>query len=525
MNGWNLPYCSRRPVVMASNIVSTSQPLASQAGLRMLMEGGNAVDAALAAAIALTVLEPTGNGIGSDAFALIWDTKELHGINGSGRSPASWSFERFAHLDEMPRCGWDSVTVPGAVSVWKELSERFAKLPFRNLFEPAIDYARRGFPVSPIIARKWQTAGEIHQDFDEFSRVFLPGGRSPEAGSFFYFKEAASTLEEIRETAGESFYRGDLARLIARSSTEQGGSLRYSDLASHQAQWVRPIAQRYRGVDLFEIPPNGQGIAALVALGILDNFELKQYPVDSVDSIHLQVEAMKLAFADVSCHLADIDAMKIDYREMLAPGYLKKRAESINMSNAQLPVSGIPEGGGTVYLAAADADGMMVSFIQSNFKGFGSGIVVPGTGISLNNRGSGFRIQDGHPNCVAGGKKPFHTIIPGFVMERGQPLMAFGVMGAHMQAQGHVQMMTRIFDYGQNPQAASDAPRWHVMAESGLALENAFPASVIQGLRERGHQICPEEDGMFGGAQLILKSGKHYIAGSDHRKDGQSVGF
>lgn len=525
MNRWNLPYHSQRPVVMASNIVSTSQPLASQAGLRMLMDGGNAADAALAAAIALTVVEPTGNGIGSDAFALIWDTKELHGINGSGRSPASWSFERFAHLDQMPKYGWDSVTIPGAVSVWAELSDRFGTLPFQQLFEPAIDYARGGFPVSPIIAEKWKTAGEIHRGLDEFARVFLPEGRSPEAGSIFYFKEAASTLQEIRETGGESFYRGNLARTIARSSKEQGGGLTYNDLASHQAQWVRPISQRYRGMDLFEIPPNGQGLAALIALGILDNFDLKQYPVDSVDSVHLQVEAMKLAFADVSCHLADIEAMRVDYREMLVPGYLKKRAERIHMRQSQSPISGIPEGGGTVYLAAADADGMMVSFIQSNYKGFGSGIVVPGTGISLNNRGYGFRVQEGHPNCVGACKKPFHTIIPGFVMERGEPLMAFGVMGAHMQAQGHVQIMTRIIDYGQNPQAASDAPRWHVMQESGLALENTFPASVIQGLRERGHQICSEEGDIFGGAQLILRSGNHYIAGSDHRKDGQSVGY
>lgn len=525
MSRWNLPYHSQRPIVTASNVVSTSQPLASQAGVRMLLDGGNAIDAALAAAIALTVLEPTGNGIGSDAFALVWDAKELHGINGSGRSPASWSLERFGHLDEMPKYGWDSVTIPGAVSVWSELSQRFGRLPFQQLFGPAIEYARGGFPVSPIIAGKWESAAEIYQGYDEFIRVFLPGGKPPSAGATFYLKEAASTLEEICQTGGESFYRGDLARMIARCSEEQGGGLKYTDLASHQAEWVKPISKQYRGMELFELPPNGQGIAALIALGILDLFDLKQYPVDSVDSVHLQVEAMKLAFADVSCHLADIEAMKVDYRKMLDPGYLRQRADGIDMTQSRSPVTGIPEGGGTVYLAAADADGMMVSFIQSNFNGFGSGIVVPGTGISLNNRGYGFRVQDGHPNCVSGGKKPFHTIIPGFVMDRGKPLMAFGVMGAHMQAQGHVQMMTRIFDYGQNPQAASDAPRWHVMPESGLALENGFPLSVIQGLKERGHEIFLEESDIFGGAQLILKSGNHYIAGSDHRKDGQPAGY
>ena len=525
MSSWNLPYHSQRPIVTASNVVSTSQPLASQAGARMLLDGGNAIDAALAAAIALTVLEPTGNGIGSDAFALVWDTKELHGINGSGRSPASWSLERFGHLQEMPKYGWDSVTIPGAVSVWHELSQRFGRLPFQQLFEPAIEYAHGGFPVSPIIAEKWETAAEIYRGYDEFSRVFLPGGKAPVAGATFHLKEAATTLEEICQSGGESFYRGDLARMIARCSEEQGGGLRYTDLASHQAQWVQPISKQYRGMELFELPPNGQGIAALIALGILDLFDLKKYPVDSVDSVHLQVEAMKLAFADVSCHLADIEAMKVDYRKMLDPGYLRKRADGIDMTLSRSPVTGIPEGGGTVYLAAADADGMMVSFIQSNFNGFGSGIVVPGTGISLNNRGYGFRVQDGHPNCVGGGKKPFHTIIPGFVMDRGKPLMAFGVMGAHMQAQGHVQMMTRIFDYAQNPQAASDAPRWHVMQESGLALENGFPPSAIQGLKERGHEIFSEESDIFGGAQLILKSGNHYIAGSDHRKDGQPAGY
>ncbi len=525
MNRWCFPYCSQRPVVMASNVVSTSQPLASQAGLQMLMNGGNAVDAALAAAIALTVLEPTGNGIGSDAFAQVWDTRELHGINGSGRSPASWSLERFAHLDEMPGHGWDSVTVPGAVSVWVELSRRFGRLPFRQLFEPAVGYARGGFPVSPIIAEKWKKAAEIHRENAEFSRVFLPGGEAPPPGTVFFSRDAAATLEEIARTSGESFYRGDLAALIADTSRDQGGCLTSADLASHQAQWTRPISQRYRDTEVFELPPNGQGIAALIALGILNHFDLKEYPPDSAASVHLQVEAMKLAFSDIFSHLADSEAMTIDHKTMLNPQYLRQRAEQIDMTRCGAPVTGIIEGPGTVYLAAADGDGMMVSFIQSNYKGFGSGIVIPGTGISLNNRGCGFRIQGGHPNCVGGAKKPFHTIIPGFVMRDGQPLMAFGVMGAHMQAQGHVQMVTRIFDYGQNPQAASDAPRWQVLPDFGLALEDTFSMSVREELRKRGHQVFSEGGDFFGGAQLIMRSGNYYIAGSDHRKDGQSVGY
>jgi len=510
---------------MATNVVATSQPLAAQAGLGILREGGNAVDAALAAAIALTVLEPTGNGIGSDAFAQIWDTRALHGINGSGRSPSSWSFERFAHLDEMPEYGWDSVTVPGAVSVWAAMSKRFGKLPFEQLFGPAMHYADDGFPVSPIIAERWELGAVTFQHLSEFSRVFLPGGRAPSPGDLFCFKDVVSTLEEIAQTAGESFYRGNLARAIADCASEQGGAMAYDDLASHQPQWVKPISQSYRGRTIHELPPNGQGIAALIALGILEHFDVRQYPVDSVDSIHLQVEAMKLAFSDVSCHVADSEAMCIDFRDMIDPGYLQQRACQIDMTRSGSPETGIENCGGTVYLAAADSDGMMVSYIQSNFKGFGSGVVVPGTGITLNNRGHGFRVQEGHANCVAGGKKPYHTIIPGFVMHDGQPLMAFGVMGAHMQAQGHVQMVTRMFDYGQNPQAASDAPRWHVMDGNGLALEKGFSTSVIDGLEGRGHQIITGENDIFGGAQLILKSGNHYIAGSDHRKDGQAVGY
>lgn len=526
MTDWTLPYISRRVPMMAENIVAASQPLAAQAGVRMLLTGGNAVDAALATAITLTVVEPTANGIGSDAFALVWDGRELHGINGSGRSPAAWTPERFAHLEQMPLLGWDSVTVPGAVSIWAELSAKFGSLSFEKLFEPAIYYARHGFSLSPIIARRWDAVADTYRDFMEFGKIFLPGGKAPPVGAVFQSEDMARSLEEIARTRGESFYRGELARKIARCSAGQGGALTYEDMAAHRSQWVKPLSQGYRGYDLHEIPPNGQGIAALITLGILQRFDLRRYPVDSADSIHLQVEAMKLAFADVVEHLADIDAMKIDCRTLLDPGYLKKRAACIDMAQAQFSETGIPDDKGTVYLAAADSRGMMVSFIQSNFHGFGSGIVVPGTGISLHNRGYGFTLEKGHPNQVAGGKRPFQTIIPAFVTQKGQPVLSFGVMGAHMQAQGHVQMMTRIFDYGQNPQAASDAPRWHVMPDSSLALENGFPVSVVEELSSRGHTILTDEpEHVFGGAQLLYKIGKHYVAGSDHRKDGQAVGF
>ena len=522
---YNFPYASQRMPTMARNIVASSQPLAVQAGMKMLCDGGNAVDAALATAITLSVVEPTSNGIGSDAFAIIWDGNGLHGINGSGRSPAGWTYDRFAHLEQMPLRGWDTVTVPGAVSVWIALSRRFGRLKFDRLFEPAIHYAKNGFPVSPITARRWYDASKIFKDFPDFNKTFLPKGAAPGPGTIFKCEDQARTLEEISRTNGESFYRGNLAEKIAACAAAQGGALTYEDLAAQEPEWVDPISRRYRDVRLHEIPPNGQGIAALMALGILEHFDLRNFSPDSADSIHLQVEAMKLAFADIRRHLSDPDWMNIDRGQLLEPEYLAKRAGLIRMDQARFPETGIPEDRGTVYLTAADADGMMVSFIQSNFHGFGSGIVVPQTGISLQNRGAGFTTEKGHPNQVDARKRPYHTIIPGFVTRSGKPVMSFGVMGGHMQAQGHVQMMVRIFDFRQNPQTASDAPRWHVMDDQ-LALEPRFPVATTEELSRRGHKLLMDRpDSLFGGAQLIFRVEDHYISGSDHRKDGLSAGF
>jgi len=527
MINWDFPYPSQRMPTMAENIVATSQPLAAQAGLRMLLKGGNAIDAALAAAITLTVVEPTSNGLGSDAFAIIWDGKALHGINGSGRSPAGWTYKRFQGLASMPALGWDSVTVPGAVSVWAALSKKFGALSFAELFRPAIHYAGCGFQVSPKTAGRWRLAPEIYRDFPEFKKTFLPRGKAPGCGDLFKCENQARTLEEIADTLGESFYRGRLAECIAECSAKQGGALTFNDLAEHHPLWVEPLSQPYSGVRLHEIPPNGQGIAALITLGILSHRQLQRFPVDSADSIHLQVEAMKLAFADMERHLSDPDFMRIAPQRLLDPDYLADRATSINIKRARFPLAGMPSDQGTVYLTAADAKGMMVSFIQSNYQGFGSGIVVPGTGISFQNRGLGFTLEKGHPNQVDGKKRPYHTIIPAFVArEDDSPLMTFGVMGAHMQAQGHVQMMVRIFDYQQNPQTASDAPRWHVMPDGRLALEPGFSPAVRQDLSDRGHVLLLNEpEALFGGAQLILRQNSHYISGSDHRKDGLAVGF
>lgn len=515
----------RRPLY-AKNVVATSQPLASQAGLRMLLQGGNAVDAAVATAIALTVLEPTSNGIGSDAFAIVWDGIELHGLNASGRSPAGWTPERFSGLEAMPQRGWDSVTVPGAVSSWISLSTRFGKLEFAKLFEPAIEYARDGYPVTPIIARSWARAAEMLRDEPGFAEAFMP---APSAGEIFRSPEIAATLEQIAVTRGESFYRGELAERMIAFSQQCGGAMSMEDLDSHQADWVGTISGGFHGYDIHEIPPNGQGISALMALGILEHFPtFGNLDPDTAESIHLQVEAMKLAFADLHQHIADPGHMTLEPKDLLSPRYLAERAALIDPASAGSFPYGVPSPAGTVYLTVADAQGMMVSFIQSNYMGFGSGVVVPGTGISLQNRGCGFRSKPGHVNSVGPRKRPFHTIIPAFAMRDGRPEMSFGVMGGPMQPQGHVQMAVRVLMHGQSCQSASDAPRWQVAEGGGLMVEEVMPASVVSRLRELGHDVVVEPgyaNQSFGGAQLIRRRNGFYEAGSDHRKDGTAVTY
>lgn len=523
------PYPSARSAVMGRNVVSTSQPLAAQAGLRMLLAGGNAVDAAIATAMALTVVEPTGCGLGSDGFAIVWDGQELHGLNASGRSPAAWSADRFAGRATMPDKGWDAVTVPGAVSAWSALSRRFGRLSFAALAAPAIDYARSGFPVSPVISHLWAMGGERLGDQPGFADCFLPGGRAPQAGELFRSEAHASTLEAIADSHGEAFYRGRLARKMAAHAKENGGLMTESDLAAHSADWCGTLAQPFSGSVVHELPPNGQGIATLMALGMMEALGIGNQPVDDVDTVHLSIEAMKLALTDLHEFNADIDAMRVTPAELLAPAYLAERARLIDRKQAGNPVYGAPRPGGTVYVAAADASGMMVSFIQSNYMGFGSGIVVPGTGISLQNRGHGFSLLPGHANQVGSSKRPSHTIIPAFAMHAdGTPQMAFGVMGGPMQSQGHLQMALRVLHYGQNPQAAADAPRWRVTGGRQVAVEPGFDAEVVRALVARGHDITVERGKgvfAFGGAQLVLKRGDAYIAGSDPRKDGQAVGY
>ena len=453
----------------------------------MLAKGGNAVDAAIATAVALTVVEPVMNGIGSDAFAIVASGGQLIGLNASGRSPAGWTAARFANAPSMPATGWDSATVPGAVSAWVALHKRFGRLPFETLFEPAIGYARRGFLVSPVVAQIWLRQVALGA-YPEFARVFLPEGRAPAAGEVFRCPDHANTLEAIAASDGQAFYRGAIAEAIAAAAKREGGAMTLADLAEHEPEWVTPLGVDFHGVRIHQLPPNGQGLAALIALGVLDRCDLEGLDADSAELQHLAIEATKLGIADAAAHVADPAAMRVEAETLLADGYLRERAALIRRDRAQAPDPGKPPQGGTVYLAAADAEGLMVSYIQSNYRGFGSGIVAPGTGVALNNRGSCFSLDPGHPNCVGPRKRPFNTIIPGFATVGGAPLAAFGVMGGSMQPQGHVQIALRLFARGQNPQAAIDAPRWRV--EGGdLMVESAWSGAFRAALAARGHKL------------------------------------
>ena len=523
---WTNPYAWPRKPLLAANAVATSQPLAAQAGLQMLAEGGSAVDAILATAITLTLVEPVSNGIGSDAYAILWDGKELHGLNASGRSPAAWSLDYFRGQKTVPVRGWNSVSVPGCVSAWLELHRRFGRLPFERLFERAIRYGREGFLVSPTIAGQWAKQVAELKEQPGFAEAFLPQGRAPTAGERFKWPAHAAALEQIMRTRGEAFYRGALAEKIEEHARSHGGAMKATDLAAHKSDWVTPLAMTYRGYTLHEMPPNGQGIVALMALGMLEHLDVGSHRVDGPDSVHLQIEAIKLAFADAWRYVGDIDHMvDVKPQALLEREYLRARAKLIDLKRAQHFGHGTPAKGGTVYLTAADASGMMVSFIQSNYMGFGSGVVVDG--VSLQNRGATFVLEPGHPNAVAPRKRPYQTIIPGFVTRDGRPVMSFGVMGGTMQPQGHTQVMVRIADYGQSPQAACDGPRFRFVQGMDVSVEeDGFPHATLEELQRRGHRIVTIDDyNQFGSAQLIWKLEGGYFVASDPRRDGQAVGF
>ena len=538
---WSTGYASQRSPVFARNLVSTSHPLAAQAGLRMLQNGGNAVDAAIATAAVMTIVEPCSNGLGSDAFCILWDGKELHGLNASGCAPAAWTPDYFkakygADAKTPPKRGWDSVTVPGAVAGWVALSERFGKLPFADLLAPAIEVAERGYSVPVIVQSKWRNAVALPELASQpsWADAFMPYGRAPHVGELFQFKAAARTLRLIAQTKGEAFYRGEVAAAAAAHAKANGGVMTAAAFANFQPEWVKPIARDYRGYTLHEIPPNGQGIAAQIALGILERFDMAALPVDGVASQHLQIEAMKLAFADVYAYVAEPRAMRLTAAQMLDDGYLARRAMLINPNKAQDFGPGHGPKGGTIYLTAADESGMMVSFIQSNYMGFGSGIVVPGYGVSLQNRGHGFTLNPASDNLVGPGKRPFHTIIPAFLTKRGKPVMSFGIMGGDMQPQAHLQTLVRMLDYRQQPQAACDAPRWRYFGGTVNA-EQGFKPQTTAGLQALGHNVEPFSDSYqdYGAGQFIwrLDEGqgdvalRGYAAASDPRRDGQAAGF
>ncbi len=557
-------YTSQRLPVFGRNVVSTSHPLAAQAGLRMLQNGGNAVDAAIATAAAMTIVEPVSNGLGSDAFCILWDGQQLHGLNASGCAPAAWTPEYFkrkygADAQNLPLRGWDSATVPGAVAGWVALSERFGKLPFADLLQPAIEIAERGYCVPVVVQQKWAAAAPILCELPGYAQAFMPHGRAPNVGELFQFAAAAKSLRLIAESKGAAFYQGEIAAAAAAHALQNGGAMTAADFAAYRPEWVTPLSKNYRGHTLHEIPPNGQGIAAQIALGILQNFDIASLPLDGVDSQHLQIEAIKLAFADVYRYVSEGASMEVTPEQMLDDGYLASRAKLIDLKRAQNFGAGNPVKGGTIYLTAADESGMMVSFIQSNYMGFGSGVVVPGYGLSMQNRGHGFSLNPQSPNVVAPGKRPFHTIIPAFLTKpkaknltpsslteegRGggensanlnthhiEPIMSFGVMGGNMQPQGHMQTLVRMLDYGQNPQAACDAPRWRFNAGLEINVEAAMNPTTSQALKDRGHQVDVIQDSYqdFGAGQFIWRLGdpavEGYVAASDSRRDGQAAAF
>lgn len=540
------PYATPRLPLFARNAVATSHPLAAQAGLQMMARGGNAVDAAIAAAAMLTITEPVSNGLGSDAFCILWDpkTKSLQGLNASGTAPAAWDAAYFKRkygdgATTPPKRGIDSVTVPGAVAGWMAMSKQYGKLPFADLMQPAIDVAERGYLMPTVVQQKWAAATpELNNHAvsqGSWANSFLPWGRAPHVGELFQFKAAARGLRSIAASNGESFYKGDIAEALVAFSKSLGGAMTMADLASFKPEWVTPISQNYRGYTLHEIPPNGQGIAALMALGILENFDLANLPLDGAATQHLQIEAMKLAFADIYKYVAEPSAMRVSSQQMLDSAYLRGRAKLIDPAHAQNFGAGNPVKGGTIYLTTADENGMMVSFIQSNYMGFGSGCVEPHFGISLQNRGHGFNLNPDSENCVAPNKRPFHTIIPAFLTKDvngvQEPVMSFGVMGANMQPQGHIQTLIRMLDYGQNPQAACDAPRWRYNAGLEINVESGMPATTVQGLMDLGHQTAVINDSYqdFGAGQFIWRMGDPKVEGyqvaSDPRRDGQAVGF
>ncbi|MBQ1396851.1 MAG: gamma-glutamyltransferase family protein [Eubacterium sp.] len=541
-------YPSRRHVVYARNgVAHSSVPLAAQIGVSTMQRGGNAVDAALAMAAALPLLEPVSNGLGSDCFALIWIEKDrkLYGINGSGISPAAASAEKLLArgLTAVPFVGWDPVMVPGAPSAWAKIRARFGTMPFSEIMAPAIRYAEEGYPIPETAALQWKHAFRRYSAaleaaegpakealapwFDCFTKKTPEGPAPYETGDLFRMPDFAETLRSLAATDCESYYRGDLAKKIVAFSEATGGPFTLEDFACYEAEWVTPISTNYRGYDVCEIPPNGHGITALMALNILEGFDLEPHR-ETVENYHRMIESMKLAFVDAKRYVADARFMKVTPEQLLSKEYAARRRALIG-EKALMPEAGDPFCGGTVYFCTADGEGNMVSFIQSNYAGFGSGIVIPGTGISLNDRGANFYLDPESENCLAGRKKAYHTIIPGFLMKDGEAIGPFGVMGGFMQPQGHLQVIVNTVDFGMNPQDALDAPRFQWTGEKKIELEGwgGVAEDLAGPLAERGHDIAVNESSLDMGRGGIIwrQPNGVYAAGTECRCDGTIAAY
>ena len=534
------PFASRSEVIGQNGMVATSHPLATQIGLDILKKGGTAIDAAIAANIALGLMEPTGNGIGGDLFAIVWDaeSKKLHGLNASGPAPKDISIDYFRDndLEKIPSYGPLPVTVPGAVDGWIKLHEKFGKLEFRTLFEPTIAYAKNGFPVTETIAYYLKNSQKRFEKYPNFNELWVKNGSMPTKGEIFKNPQLAKTLETIALKGREGFYEGEVANVMVDFIQSQGGFLTHEDLSSFHSEWTPPVSSNYRGYDVWELPPNGQGIAALQILNILEKFDLKKMGLFSAEYIHLFTEAKKLAFADRAKYYADPNFSSIPVQELISKEYAAERSKRIDFEkSSQTDEAGILKSGDTIYLTAADQYGNMISLIQSNYRGMGSGMVPPGLGFMLQDRGELFSLDPDHKNSLEGGKRPFHTIIPAFVTKDGEPFMSFGVMGGATQPQAHAQIIINMIDFELNLQEAGDAPRIvhsgssqptdEVMLDGGtLSIERGFGSEIENELTNKGHQLKYEK-GIFGGYQAIMLKNGIYYGASETRKDGQAAGY
>ncbi len=535
-------FAMRSPVLATSAMAATSQPLATQVALDVMKNGGNAIDAAIAANALLGLVEPTGNGIGGDLFAIVWDakTKKLYGLNASGRSPKSLSLEWFAQNghQSIPSHGPLPVTVPGAVDGWFMLHDRFGKKPMNELLKPTIDYAKEGFPVSQLIAYYWNRSIPLLERWPGFSEQFTIEGRAPAEGEIWKNPGLAKTLQSIADGGRDAFYKGDIAKTIANYMEKNGGFLSYEDLSSHTGNWVDPVGTNYRGYDVWELPPNGQGIAALQILNIMELFDISSMDHDSAEYVHLFTEVKKLVFEDRAKYYADSEFNKIPVTTLISKDYAQKRSGLLNLDRAAntYPAGKLLEEGDTIYLTTADKEGNMVSLIQSNYRGMGSGMTPDGLGFVLQDRGEMFSLEEGHFNQFEGGKRPFHTIIPAFVTKGGLPWMSFGLMGGAMQPQGHAQIVINMIDFEMDIQAAGDAPRIHhtgsseptgeVMSNGGiLNLETGYSYETIRQLMRMGHEI-QYANGPYGGYQAIHRAPNGvYWGATETRKDGHAAGY